>query len=317
MAVPLIDPKSVEVFYWVVTLGGFRRAAEKMATTQPAVSARIAGLEAGLGVRLLDRGQRRRVSATPAGLQLMTYAERLLALQDEMRASFLTPAALRGTVRLGVAETIVHTWLGTLVQRLHDAYPLLELDIVVEISAALRAGLLAGEIDVALLLGPVVAAGVRDLPLDEHPLGWIARPGLLPAGRLGLEALSRHPIITYARQTAPYQQVRERFRGGVGVGGAAPRIFANASLASIVRMVLDGIGIGVIAPSTTRAELESGALVLLDADPVLAPLRFTASWRETAGSGLAAAVARMAMKVAEGQAATDLRSPIMIKSDLE
>ena len=300
----MIDPKSVEVFYWVVVLGGFRRAAEKLATTQPAVSARVAGLEAALGARLLDRGQRRRISPTPAGLQLMGYAERLLALQDEMRAAFLAPAALRGVVRLGVAETIVHTWLGTLVRRLHEAYPLIELDIVVEISAVLRASLLAGEIDVALLLGPVAAAGVRDLPLDEHPLGWIARPGLLPGlvpgGRLGLEALSCHPVITYARQTAPYQQVRDLFAGHVRDGGAAPRIFANASLASIVRMVLDGIGIGVIAPGAIRAELASGALVLLDAAPVLTPLRFTASWREVAGSGLAAAVARLAMEVAGG-----------------
>lgn len=294
----MIDPRSVEVFYWVVVLGGFRRAAEKLATTQPAVSARVAGLETALGARLLDRGQRRRISPTPAGLQLMAYAERLLALQDEMRAAFLSPAALRGTVRLGVSETIVHTWLGTLVRRLHEAYPLIELDIVVEITAVLRASLLAGEIDVALLLGPVAAAGVRDLPLDEHPLGWIARPGLLPPGRVGLDVLTRHPIITYARQTAPYQQVRDLFSGRIRDGGAAPRIFANASLASIVRMVLDGIGVGVIAPGAIRAELDSGALVLLDAVPVLTPLRFTASWRETAGSGLAAAVARLAMEVA-------------------
>ena len=63
-----IDPRSVEVFYWVVQLGGFRRAADRLHTTQPAVSARIAGLEAALGVRLLERGQRRRVRATAEGL---------------------------------------------------------------------------------------------------------------------------------------------------------------------------------------------------------------------------------------------------------
>ena len=125
-----------------------------------------------------------------------------------------------------------------------------------------------------------------------------ARPGLLPTGRLGLEALSRHPVITYARQTAPYQQVREIFASHMREGGAAPRIFANASLASIVRMVLDCIGIDVIAPGAIRAELGSGSLVLLDASAVLTPLHFTASWRESAGSGLAAAVARLAMEVA-------------------
>lgn len=157
----MIDPRSVEVFYWVVTLGGFRRAADRLATTQPAVSARVAGLEAAVGARLLDRGQRRRIHPTQAGLQMLGYAERLLALQDEMRTAFTGAGGLRGTVRLGVSETIVHTCLGTLVRRLHAAYPLLEVDITVDISANLRAALLSGEVDVALLLGPVAAPGDR------------------------------------------------------------------------------------------------------------------------------------------------------------
>ncbi len=287
----LIDPRSLELFYWVVQLGGFRRAAEKMATTQPAVSARIAGLEAAVGARLLERGQRRRLSLTPQGMLLLGYAERLLALQAEMQAAFAGPAGVQGIVRLGVAETIVHTWFSLLVRRLHEAYPSLQLDIVVDISVNLRAALLAGEIDVALLLGPVAAPGVQDVPLSEHALGWVAAPELmLGTEPLGLDALGRVPIVTYARETVPYQQVRALFAGRAAPG---PRIFANSSLASIVRMVLDGIGVGVIATSAIRTELESGALTLLVVTPVLAPLRFTASWRDGPGSALAAAVARM------------------------
>ncbi len=288
----MIDPRSVEVFYWVVQLGGFRRAAERLATTQPAVSARVSALEAALGARLLERGQRRRVVVTPAGLLLLSFAERLMGLQAEMRAAFGVPGALQGTVRLGVSETIVHTWLSALVRALHGAYPRLELDIVVDVSGALRAGLLAGEIDVALLMGPVAAPRVRDLALCDYGLAWVARPGMFGPGPLDLVALSAVPIVTYARATRPFQQVRELF-----AGRAAPRIFANASLASIVRMVLDGIGVGVLAPAAIGAELSSGALVVLDG-PALEPLRFTASWREGPGGTLSAAVAHRAVAVA-------------------
>ena len=280
------------MFYWVVQLGGFRRAAEKLATTQPAVSARIAGLESALGARLLDRGKRRRLSLTPQGMLLMGYAERQLALHAEMQAAFTGKGQLQGTVRLGVAETIVHSWLSTLVGRLHAAYPLLQLDIVVDISARLRAALLAGEIDVALLLGPVAAPQVQDLVLTDVPLGWIAAPGLMLGPGVGLAELSRFPIITYARETLPYQQVRALF-----AGRPPPRLFANASLAAIVRMVLDGIGVGVIAPVAIRRELEAGALRLLDG-PALPSLHFTASWREGPASTLSATVARMAQGVA-------------------
>ena len=278
----------------MVQLGGFRRAAEKLATTQPAVSARVAGLEVMIGARLLDRGQRRRVGLTPAGLRLLGYAERLLTLQAEMHAAFIAPDAQRGTIRLGVSETIVHTWLSVLIRQLHDAYPWLEVDIAVDVSPNLRAALLAGEIELALLMGPVAAPGVHDLALRAEPLAWVAHPDLpLGPAPLDLAALARWPIITYARNTRPHQQLRDLF-----AGHKPPRIFANASLSSTVRMVLDRIGIGLVAPAAIQAELARGDLVLLDAAPGLDPLVFTASWRESPGAPLAAAIAAMAQAVA-------------------
>lgn len=290
----MIDARSVEVFYWVVRLSGFRRAAERLGTTQPAVSARVAALEAALGARLLDRGQRRRVSLTPDGVRLMAYAERMLALQAEMEAAFRGTARLGGTLRLGVSETIVHTWLARLLRQLHDTHPELQVDIVVDVSRSLRAMLLGGEIDLAFLLGPVAAPGVHDLPLCEHALEWVASPSLvLPMGPLDAAVLGQVPVITYARASRPFQQVRDLF-----TGLPAPRIFANASLASIVRMVLDGIGVGVIAPAAIRGELADGRLRVLQTTVALEPMRFTASWRSAPGETAAAAVAQMAHVIA-------------------
>ena len=206
---------------------------------------------------------------------------------------------LRGTVRLGVSETIVHTWLSHLVRRLHHVHPQVSVDIQVDISASLRTALLAGEIDVAFLLGPVAAPRIRSLPLCEYPLAWVARHGLLPGPRpLALKDLARWPIITYARGTAPHAELAALFsRPGL----PPPRIFANSSLASIVRMALDGIGIGVIAPAAITRELAAGELELLDAEPALHPLLFTACWTETPGSTLAEAVTRLAQSIATEQ----------------
>lgn len=47
--------KRLETFVWVATLGSFRKAAERLHTTQPAISARISGLEEELGVKLFER----------------------------------------------------------------------------------------------------------------------------------------------------------------------------------------------------------------------------------------------------------------------
>jgi len=81
----MADFKAIETFMWVVTLGSFRGAAQKLHTTQPAISQRIAQLEREVGVRLLQR-DRRMVLPTPSGRQMMVYAEKLIGLRSEMLA---------------------------------------------------------------------------------------------------------------------------------------------------------------------------------------------------------------------------------------
>lgn len=187
---------------------------------------------------------------TPRGIALLEYANRLLALHDEMQAAMASPEGLRGTVRLGVSETILHTWLSTLVRRLHEVYPLVVVDIAADISANLRTALLAGKTDAAFLLTPVASPRIRCSPLCDYPLAWVARPGLLPAHRpLTLRGLAVWPVLTYARGTRPHAELTELFsRPSL----PPPCIFANNSLASIVRMALDGIGIGEIAPAAIQ-----------------------------------------------------------------
>ena len=73
----MIELRGIETFYWVATLGGFRLAADKLHTSQPAISQRIAQLEAGLGTRLLDRDTRG-VRLTVKGQALLAHAERML-----------------------------------------------------------------------------------------------------------------------------------------------------------------------------------------------------------------------------------------------
>jgi len=152
----MADFKAIETFMWVVTLGSFRGAAHKLNTTQPAISQRIAQLEREVGVKLLQR-DRRMVLPTPSGRQLMVYAEKLIGLRSEMLAVVGARSAMRGVLRLGVAETIVHTWLSQLIKSVNQAYPNLSLEIEVDITSNLRTRLMAQEIELAFLLGPLTA----------------------------------------------------------------------------------------------------------------------------------------------------------------
>ena len=156
----MLDFKSIETFLWVVKLGSFRGAAQQLNTTQPAISQRIAQLEREMGVKLLNRDHRV-ASPTPSGRQMMVYAEKLIGLRAEMMAAIGDRSAMRGVLRLGVAETIVHTWLPRLIKSVNAAYPNLSLEIEVDITPNLRARLLAQEIELAFVVGPLSASGVQ------------------------------------------------------------------------------------------------------------------------------------------------------------
>src|SRR5690606_39014590 len=121
------------------------------------------------------------------------------------------PAEIRGVIRLGVAETIVQTWLPDFIKEVNRAYPHLSIEIEVDISPSLRARLMAQEIDVAFLLGPLTAPRLRNRLLCEYPIGFIASPALKVPNPASVRDLARFPLITFARKTQPYEQVKSLF----------------------------------------------------------------------------------------------------------
>ena len=291
------DFRALETFIWVVTLGSFRGAAQKLNATQPAISQRIAQLERELSVKLLQR-DRPLALPTPAGRQLMVYAEKLIGLRAEMLAALGDRAALRGVLRLGVSETIVHTWLPRLIQRVNTTYPNLSLEIEVDITPNLRARLLAQEIELAFLIGPLSAPVVRNRPLRDYPVGFLASPSLALGGRLlRVEELATFPIITFPRKTQPHENVRALFSRP----DLKPiRLHASASLATVIHMAVEGLGIAVIPTGIVAEQLKDGRLQELRTDLKIPPLTFSASWLNSPDTIAIERVAELAAEIAQG-----------------
>ena len=146
--------KRLETFIWVATLGSFRKAAEHQHTTQPAISNRIAALEDELGVRLFER-ESGHSKLTSKGQELLPYAEKIVFMAQQLRKRADRGASLSGILRLGVSETIVHSWLPRFFRELHETAPNLDVEITVDVSGNLRSGLLDRSLDLAFLMGPV------------------------------------------------------------------------------------------------------------------------------------------------------------------
>ncbi|MFE1603247.1 LysR family transcriptional regulator [Methylobacterium sp. ID0610] len=293
----MVDLRSLEVFYWTATLCSFRRAAERLNTTQPAVSQRIAALEETFGLKLFER-RARSVCLTAKGRELLVYAERFLRLRTEMMSAIASSDTMKGVLRLGVSETIVHTWLMRFIEAMSQTYPGVTVDLSVDISPNMREALLSRDLDLAFLVGPITIPSLVNLPLCSYSVAWIASPRLdLGPGEVTLADLVRHPIITYPKNTNPYVQLHDLLaRSNL----PPPRLYSNASLSTIVRMTVEGIGVCVIPPEVVSREIESGELRVLPTEVLLPDIAFSAAYANTPDCGLAAPAARLACAVAGG-----------------
>ena len=122
------------------------------------------------------------------------------------------------------------------------------------------------------------------------------RPKLkLPGKPCGLAEIAKFPIVTFSRNTQPYIVLREMFaRAGLPV-----TIHASASLATVVRMALDGIGIAVIPPAILDNVAAPGKLRAVKTTARLPSLNFVVSWPAAPDSFAAQKVAGIAVEVAK------------------
>jgi len=266
----------LQTFLWVTSLRSFRKTAEKMHTTQPAISSRIAKLEETLGVRLFERNTGA-IRLTAKGLELLPYAEKLLRTSEALKDRVSAKEVLSGILRLGVAETIVHTWLPQFISGLHKKYPEIEVEIVVDATINLRRELTERSLDFAFLMGPVSEYHIENHDLMDFTLTWAAAPSLgLPTGRqVSLDELIQHPVLTYARNTRPFADVSRQLRENTEWPA---RLFPSSSLAAVLRMTLDGIGVATLPKEMIKHHIESGALQEIACAWVPPKLKFTASF---------------------------------------
>lgn len=272
--------KRLETFVWVATLGSFRKVAERLFTTQPAISNRIAALESELGCRLFERDQGQGgVRLTSKGKELLPYAEKIIFMSEKLMQRADADHANAGLLRLGVSETIVHSWLPQFMSQLSEEMPNIDIELTVDVTSNLRSSLLEHTIDLAFLMGPLVEPEVENIDLCSFPIHWVASPKLfLPERLLALHELTAWPIITYAKNTKPFAQIDRRFRSTDQV---PTRFFSSSSLAASVRMTVDGVGISALPDAVIERYLERGELVRLNVEWEPGELFFTASYTTT------------------------------------
>jgi LysR family transcriptional regulator, transcriptional activator of the cysJI operon len=234
------------VFRAVAEHLSFRKAAEQLYLTQPAVSLQIKALEQDLDAQLFERTGTH-VSLTPAGHVLLRYATRVHALSADTEAALAAVVGERGgELALGASTTIAQYVLPRILGEFRAQHPRVSLRLISGNTEQVVAALVSGDIALGFIEGPAHSREVKTEPflLDEMlflvPAAheWAERDGIpvaeIPSAPLLMRergsgsrevveaALARHGIrrasLHISMELDSTEAIKSAVEAGLGVG---------------------------------------------------------------------------------------------------
>jgi LysR family hydrogen peroxide-inducible transcriptional activator len=278
-----ISLKQLRYFAAVARCKHFGRAATQCNVTQPALSMQVRELEAGLGVSLVER-RPNGTELTETGVMIAERAEAILAqvreLDDVARHH---DALLTGRLRLGVIPSIAPYSLPSLLPRLKEHYPALDLRIRETQTATLVSELVAGDLDVLLLALPFEHAGdIETLALFEDRF-WLAVPKNWPGGPK--KAAAKPDWIANDRLLLLEEGhcLRDQALSFCDLRQADNLdTFGASSLSTIVQMVANGMGLTLLPEMSLGVELGHGNVEVRRFSPPEPARTIGLAWRKGA-----------------------------------
>lgn len=173
----------LRIFVAVAELQHVTRAASALALSQSAVSSSIAALETQYDIKLFHR-IRRNIVLTDAGQQFLSEARAVLARASSAENMLADLAGLRrGALTLAASQTVANYWIPKVMQRLHEAYPGVSLNLSITNTEQVVRQVAEGTVDLGFVEDQVETDGldIRAVAQDElvlvvapdHP--WVDR----------------------------------------------------------------------------------------------------------------------------------------------
>ncbi len=255
-----IDTYALRAFVEIADSGSFSRAAETLHLSQPAISKRIASLEAQLRQPLFDR-LARQVSLTDAGRTLLPHARRALQeLQDGARALTRLDGPIAGRLSIGTSHHIGLHRLPPLLRSYVQRHPQVDLDIQFMDSELACQAVLAGKLELGIVTLPL-----SPLPQLESRIVWpdplavvvsSDHPLAQPAAQ-HIQQLAGYPAVLPDAATYTHRIVTAALQKH----GLSPRVrLATNYLETLKMLVSIGLGWSVLP----RSMLDDPALTVLD-----------------------------------------------------
>ena len=248
----------LKVFRTVAEHLNFRKAAEQLFLTQPAITLQVKALEDDLGIRLFDRAANR-VSLTPQGALLLGYAKKIATLVSQAEQELGEDGKVSGELSLGVSTTIAQYLLPRLLRAFLDENPRVQFSLHSGNTSEIVQLLLENKLAIGLIEGPARDRGIRTEPFMQDEVVLIEPPAFesdrLPRDQFVASRLlmrehgsgSRH-VVEMALENAGFKL--KSFKNVMNLD----------STEAIKSAVEVGLGIGFVSRWAIFKELELGTL---------------------------------------------------------
>ncbi|GAB1393311.1 selenium metabolism-associated LysR family transcriptional regulator [Rhodocyclaceae bacterium] len=263
--------RRLQVFHAVARQLSFTKAAEVLFMTQPAVTFQIKQLEEHFNTRLFDRGHGR-ISLTPAGELVLSYAEKILGLSGEMdvRLSEMT-GEVGGSLLVGASTTIAEFLLPRILGEFKSKYPNVRPRLVVANSETIETRVSEHTIDIGFIESSSRQPNLQTEICCEDELQVICSPKF-PLARLkevAPQTLIEHPFVSRepGSGTREFTEVYLR-KHGVDIDSMQPVMELGSPLA-LLEVVETGLGYAIASRTSVMKSLRLGDLVSIPLKPRL------------------------------------------------
>jgi DNA-binding transcriptional LysR family regulator len=258
----------------IASEGSFKRAADSLYVSQPAVSLQVQNLERQLDVPLFDRGGRR-AQLTEAGYLLLSYGEKILTLcQETCRAIEDLQNLQGGTLIVGASQTTGTYLLPRMIGMFRQRYPDVSVQLLVHSTRRTAWSVANGQVDLAIIGGEVPADLQETLdiiPYAEDELALIL-PTFHPLAKIGTikrEDLYKLQFIALDSQST-IRKVIDQVLARCNIDTKRLRVEMELnSIEAIKNAVQSGLGAAFVSISAIEKELQMGILHRAQIDDVV------------------------------------------------
>ena len=240
----MLDLDALEAFVVACECGSVSQAAHRLFRSQPAVTRQISALEANLGAPLLERSSKG-VRPTPAGLEVLERARRILRETAGLREAARSGDGAAGVLRIACSDTVARYWLAQRLGRFVRLHPRVSLELELSNTPEIADRVAHGLSDVGFVLLPLQHPSLahRTVLRYHHVAAFPAGNAPASSQPISPTDLADSPLVLLGRHTRSRQLIEEGFRRH---GLWPTRIVEVGNVSVQKELVRVGLGVGVL-----------------------------------------------------------------------